>query len=55
LAAPGANLNPAITLAVAIANSGNYSQVLLSLWSAQMLGAICGASLMALHYGPHWR
>ena len=50
---PGANLNPAITLAVAIANS-NYAP-LLSLWSAQMLGAVCGASLMALHYGPHWR
>jgi glycerol uptake facilitator protein len=50
---PGANLNPAITLAVAI-ESGNYAPVL-SLWSAQMLGAMCGASLMALHYGPHWR
>src|SRR4029077_20692205 len=34
---PGANLNPAITLSSAI-SSGNYSQ-LLSLWSAQMLGA----------------
>ena len=43
---PGANLNPAITLAIAI-SSGNYSQVL-SLWSAQLLGAMCGASLMAL-------
>jgi glycerol uptake facilitator protein len=50
---PGANLNPAITLAVAIAN-GNYAQ-LLSLWSAQLLGAICGATLMAMHYAPHWR
>jgi len=50
---PGANLNPAITLAVAIA-SGNYAPVL-SLWSAQLLGAICGAGLMALHYAPHWR
>jgi glycerol uptake facilitator protein len=50
---PGANLNPAITLAVAI-SSGNYAQ-LLSLWSAQLLGAMCGAALMALHYAPHWR
>ena len=50
---PGANLNPAITLAVAIV-SGDYSQVL-SLWSAQLLGAMGGAALMALHYGPHWR
>jgi glycerol uptake facilitator protein len=49
---PGANLNPAITLSTAV-SSGNYSQ-LLSLWSAQMLGAICGASLMALHYAAHW-
>ncbi len=49
---PGANLNPAITLSTAI-TSGDYSQ-LVSLWSAQMLGAICGAGLMALHYAPHW-
>jgi len=50
---PGANLNPAITLASAVAG-GNYS-FLLSLWSAQLLGAMCGSSLMALHYAPHWR
>ena len=49
---PGANLNPAITLSTAI-SSGDYSH-LLSLWSAQMLGAICGAAFMALHYAPHW-
>jgi glycerol uptake facilitator protein len=49
---PGAHLNPAITLAAAV-TSGDYSQVLL-FWSAQMLGAFCGASLMALHYAPHW-
>ena len=41
---PGANLNPAITLAAAV-NSGNYSQ-LLYFWSAQMLGAMAGAALM---------
>jgi glycerol uptake facilitator protein len=50
---PGAHLNPAITLAVAV-NSGNYSQVLVY-WSAQLLGAMSGATLMALHYGPHWK
>jgi len=50
---PGAHLNPAITLAAAV-NTGDYSQVLLY-WSAQMLGAFCGASLMALHYAPHWK
>jgi glycerol uptake facilitator protein len=49
---PGANLNPAITLAAAV-NSGNYSQ-LASMWSAQLLGAMAGATLMALHYAPHW-
>ena len=45
-------LNPAITLASAIV-SGNFDSVL-SLWSAQLLGGICGATLMTLHYGPHW-
>ena len=50
---PGANLNPAITLAVAVIN-GNYSQ-LASLWSAQLLGAMCGAALMAVHYASHWK
>jgi glycerol uptake facilitator protein len=50
---PGANLNPAITLAVAV-SSGDYSR-LASLWSAQLLGAMCGAALMALHYASHWR
>jgi len=49
---PGANLNPAITLAAAV-NSGNYSQ-LASMWSAQLLGAMAGATLMAMHYAPHW-
>ncbi|MGA2166784.1 MAG: MIP/aquaporin family protein [Terracidiphilus sp.] len=50
---PGANLNPAITLAAAV-NTGNYSQMA-SMWSAQLLGAMGGAALMALHYAPHWR
>jgi glycerol uptake facilitator protein len=49
---PGAHLNPAITMAVAV-NSGDYSQ-LLYFWSAQMLGAMCGATLVTFHYGPHW-
>jgi glycerol uptake facilitator protein len=49
---PGANLNPAITLAAAVI-TGNYAQ-LLSMWSAQLLGAMAGATLMALHYAPHW-
>jgi glycerol uptake facilitator protein len=49
----GANLNPAVTLAVAV-DSGDYSS-LLSMWSAQLLGAMAGATLVALHYGPHWK
>lgn len=48
-----AALNPAITLASAVL-SGKFSQVLW-LWSAQLLGGFCGASLMTLHYAPHWR
>jgi glycerol uptake facilitator protein len=49
----GANLNPAVTLAVAI-DGGDYS-TLLSIWSAQLLGAMAGAAVVALHYGPHWK
>ncbi len=48
----GAHLNPAISLASAV-SAGDYSH-LVSYWSAQMLGAMAGATLMALHYGPHW-
>ena len=50
---PGANLNPAITLAAAIITS-NYSQVL-SMWLAQLLGAMCGAALVVMHYASHWK
>lgn len=53
LGSPGAHLNPAISLASAV-NSGDYSQ-LLSFWSAQLLGAITGSVLMALHFAPHWK
>jgi glycerol uptake facilitator protein len=50
---PAAQLNPAITLASAIAG-GDTSQVLVC-WSAQLAGAMCGAVLMALHFAPHWK
>jgi glycerol uptake facilitator protein len=50
---PGAHLNPAITLAGAV-TSGDYTQVW-SYWSAQLLGAMAGAALMALHFAPHWK
>lgn len=46
-------LNPAVTLGFAI-SSGDYSK-LLSLGAAQMLGAFVGATLVWLHYLPHWK
>lgn len=48
-----AAINPAVTLAGAIV-SGKYGDVAF-LWSAQLLGAMCGAGIVVLHYGPHWR
>ena len=50
---PGAHINPAITLAVAIlshkwANVGPF-------WIAQIAGAFVGATLVWLVYLPHWR
>jgi glycerol uptake facilitator protein len=49
----GAHLNPAITLAAAVV-SGNYAQIPVY-WSAQLLGAMSGSTLMTLHYAPHWK
>lgn len=46
-------LNPAVTLGFAI-SSGDYSK-LLPLATAQMLGAFVGATLVWLHYFPHWK
>lgn len=50
----GAHLNPAVTVALAI--NGNFA------WGdvpgyilAQMIGAIIGATLVFLHYLPHWK
>ena len=48
-----AHINPAVTLAFAV-TSGNYAKVL-PYMMAQLLGAFAGASLMWLHYFPHWR
>jgi glycerol uptake facilitator protein len=50
---PGADLNPAVTLAAAI-HSGNYSHVM-PFALAQTLGATFGATLVWLFYHPHWR
>jgi glycerol uptake facilitator protein len=48
-----AHLNPAITLGAAVVSS-DYSK-LLPYISAQLLGAFAGATLVWLHYGPHWK
>src|ERR1700733_2924300 len=47
----GANLNPAITFSNAVM-SGDFSQ-LQSFWSAQVLGAMAGATLTWLFFYPH--
>src|ERR1700687_1721386 len=49
---PGAHINPAITLTVALL-SGDWSQVAL-FWTAQILGAFAGAVLVWMTYFPHW-
>jgi len=48
-----AHLNPAVTLGMAV-KSGDYSNVAPYI-AAQMLGAILGATLVWLHYFPHWK
>jgi len=48
-----AHLNPAVTLGFAI-SSGDYSKIALYL-PAQLLGAFVGATLVWLHYFPHWK
>ena len=48
----GAHLNPAVTLGVAI-ETGDFSKVG-SFVLAQTLGAIAGATLVWVHFLPHW-
>ncbi len=50
---PGAHINPAITLAVAIL-SNKWANVV-SFWLAQIAGAFVGAILVWLVYLPHWK
>ena len=50
---PGAHINPAITLTVALI-SGDWSAVPI-FWVAQTLGAFAGATLVWLTYLPHWK
>ncbi len=50
---PEAHINPAVTVAVAI-RSGDYSRVV-PFVVAQILGAMVGATLVWIHYFPHWK
>ncbi|MFN8613141.1 MAG: MIP/aquaporin family protein [Vulcanimicrobiota bacterium] len=47
-----AHLNPAVSLGFAII-SGDYSKLAIYL-PAQLLGAVAGATLVWLHFFPHW-
>ena len=48
-----AHLNPAVTMGFAV-RDGNFAKFVPYL-AAQMLGAIAGATLVWLHYSPHWK
>jgi glycerol uptake facilitator protein len=50
----GAHINPAVTLGLACIGKFDWADVLPYI-TAQMLGAICGAVLVYLHYLPHWK
>ena len=50
----GAHLNPAVTIALAVNGSFAANQVA-GYILAQMVGAMAGATLVWLHYLPHWK
>jgi glycerol uptake facilitator protein len=50
----GAHLNPAVTIALAINGDFPWAKVPEYIF-AQMIGAILGATLVYLHYLPHWK
>ncbi|MGG2025020.1 MIP/aquaporin family protein [Gottfriedia sp. S16(2024)] len=50
----GAHLNPAVTLGLAFKGSFPWSQVPKYI-AAQMIGAMIGATIVYLHYLPHWK
>ncbi|MGE7767801.1 MIP/aquaporin family protein [Peribacillus sp. NPDC096540] len=50
----GAHLNPAVTVALAINGDFPWADVP-GYIMAQMIGAIIGATLVFLHYLPHWK
>ncbi len=49
----GAHINPAVTIGLAVQGGTPWDQVPVYL-IGQMVGAIIGAALVALHYWPHW-
>lgn len=50
----GAHINPAVTLGVFLTDPAFGADKLIGYWAAQMLGAFIGATLVWLHYLPHW-
>src|SRR6201981_4245809 len=48
-----AHLNPAVTMGMAV-RAGSFQKVL-PYFAAQVLGAVAGATLVWLHYLPHWK
>lgn len=50
----GAHLNPAVTVGLALVGDFAWSQVP-GYIAAQLLGAFIGATLIWLHYFPHWK
>ncbi|HTT32639.1 MAG TPA: MIP/aquaporin family protein [Methylomirabilota bacterium] len=48
-----AHLNPAVTLGFAV-RAGSFAKFA-PYFAAQLLGALAGATLVWLHYHPHWR
>lgn len=51
----GAHLNPAVTIGLALSGSKDFDPSLVLFYIVmQMLGAMFGATLVWLHYFPHW-
>ncbi|MEB1808582.1 MAG: aquaporin family protein [Bacillaceae bacterium] len=50
----GAHLNPAVTVGMALVGGFPWNEVALYI-TAQMIGAFIGATLVWLHYYPHWK
>ena len=53
LGSPGADLNPAVTIGVMVRGGYDITTGILHM-VAQMIGAIIGATLVWIHYLPHW-